>query len=735
MPFSLTKLAKYFGTKSPIAQQLMPRLYNSLSPELVQFQEWQTVFLPTAPKQLKTAVIAKQYQLESHESVRLIFALQTYYAIVIKLLAAYSLYAPESIESVESGAHFQEQGIENFTENDGFSWYLGIVELDSLMDAVSQLSFENAPPDVLKVLYHDLFPRALRHTLGEYYTPDWLAEHTLRRLDYDGTGRLLDPACGSGTFLVHALQRIQKNGINNPLDYLAGIDINPLACLSAKVNLLLAVKKPPAKLPIYCTDSLFKQAEIGQFEYIAGNPPWVNWETLPVDYRQKTKYLWEQYHLFPHTGFESILGKGKKDISLLLTYISMDNYLSNNGKLGFVITEATLKTGGAGEGFRRFQINDSPIAVLSVDDMSRMRPFSGAETRTLVITLQKGTRSQFPVPYFLWKPKDGGRSIKENWSLEKVYNKVQIVDFVAEPVAGVKSAWMSGRPAAIPATRKLRGQSDYHAHAGVYTGGANAVFWLNILAQEGDLLRVQNDIEGSKLSVKEIEASIEAEFVFPLLRGRDVTRWQASPTANILLVQNPETRQGYDPDWLRENYPKTYAYLAQFEAILRSRATFKRYFKAGAPFYSMFDVGDYTFAPYKVVWKGFGTSTMQAAVIASIDGKPIMTNQAMHPFIGLDDEDEAHFIAACLNSAPFEYAVISHTQAGGKSFAQAGILERLRIPHYDSKNSVHNDLMQLSRNAHSGKLDDNAIAESSSALWGISKQELAHILTSLEELR
>lgn len=762
MSISLTNLSAHFGTKSSTAQQLIPQLYNTLSPELAQFQAWQTVFLPTAPKQLKTASIAKKYNIEQHDPIRLIFALQTYYAIVIKLLAAYSLHAPKTVESVEDNSHFLEYGIQNFIDGttiqqkeiqvpilehrgggfrgwgeqfDVFSWYLDSVDIDPLAEQVSLVDYSDAPPDALKTLYHDLFPRALRHTLGEYYTPDWLAEHTLNRLDYHGEGRLLDPACGSGTFLVHALNRLKKTGVNNPLDHIAGIDLNPLACLSAKVNLLLAVENPPSELPIYYADSLFKQPEIGLFDTIAGNPPWVNWETLPQDYRQKTKYLWEQYHLFPHTGFDTILGKGKKDISLLLTYVTMDNYLADGGKLGFVITEAALKSSGAGEGFRRFQIDDSPIAVLSVDDLSRLRPFSSAETRTFVIFLQKNKKTNYPVPYFLWSKRGGGKSIKEHLPLEIVREKVHIADFVAEPIVEPTSSWMSGRPAAIPAVKKIIGKSDYHAHAGVYTGGANAVYWLEIMGQNGDSWCVRNDIEGSKRAVKQVEATIESEFIFPLLRGRDVKRWQAIPTANILLVQNPETRQGYDPDWLNENCPQTYAYLAQFEDILRSRATFKRYFKSGAPFYSMFDVGDYTFAPYKIVWKGFGTSTMQAAVIGSIDNKPIMTNQAMHPFVGLENQDEAHYIAACLNSAPFEYAVISHTQAGGKSFAQAGTLERLRIPLYDATNNIHTDLMHLSCLAHQGQVNDSAIAKTSAALWGITSQELAHVLTSLEELR
>jgi type I restriction-modification system DNA methylase subunit len=55
--------------------------------------------------------------------------------------------------------------------------------------------------DLLKELYENLVDRETKHDLGEVYTPDWLVELTLREADF-GTGkRLLDPACGSGTFL------------------------------------------------------------------------------------------------------------------------------------------------------------------------------------------------------------------------------------------------------------------------------------------------------------------------------------------------------------------------------------------------------------------------------------------------------------------------------------------------------------------------------------------------------
>ena len=78
----------------------------------------------------------------------------------------------------------------------------------------------------------------------------------------------------------------------------------------------------------------------GRFDYIAGNPPWVNWESLPQDYRQEIAPLWLRYNLFTHKGYDAILGKAKDDISVLLTYVALDNYLTATGQLGFVITQS-----------------------------------------------------------------------------------------------------------------------------------------------------------------------------------------------------------------------------------------------------------------------------------------------------------------------------------------------------------------------------------------------------------
>ncbi|GAB5492411.1 MAG: hypothetical protein Phog2KO_26260 [Phototrophicaceae bacterium] len=732
MPIVLHQLAKHLGRKSLIAQKIVPELYSALETTMPQFEAWFTDFSATAPKKLKTDKIATHYALDEHNPTQLVFVLRSYYALLIKILAGTRLAPIETIHDIENGHHFREHGIKNFTEGDVYNWYLGLVDVSELISLTQKIDFTKPVPDALKALYHDLFPRELRHTLGEYYTPNWLANFVLNRVDYSGKKTLLDPACGSGTFLTLAYHRLLEQDVSEPLSKIAGIDVNPLACLSAKANLVLNIRnfEEETILPIYCADTLLNPPDIGEFDLIIGNPPWVNWETLPEDYRQETKSLWEHYGLFPHTGFDTILGKGKKDISLLLTYAVIDHYLSKTGTLAFIMTQSVLKTTGAGEGFRRFDFGDKVIKPSHVDDFSKLRVFSGAETKPIVLILSHDAPAE--TSYYLWQS-SGKQTIKDN-APDDIIDSLSYSKFIAEPIDTPESAWLTGKKSALSAVRKIVGKSDYTAHAGVYTGGANSVYWLDILDKKDDLLLIRNIIEGSKRPVKQVETWLEAEFIYPFLRGRDVSKWHAEPSAHILVVQDPEKRQGYDEDWLQENYPLTYTYLAQFEANLKQRATYRRYFRDNVPFYTMFDIGHYTFAPYKVVWHGFGKKRMEAVVIGSINKKPIMSNQAMHPFIGLYDENEAHFLTACLNSSSFEFAVISHTQSGGKSFAQPGILERLRLPQYDADNAHHQQLVTLSKQAHQANIDAMAIDQASANIWDLSSAELQELQDSLAKL-
>lgn len=99
------------------------------------------------------------------------------------------------LAEMERGGLFRTLGIRNFLEADFFGWYLytwspeieGAVGLLLERLAVYDPGTLEASPeqaqDLLKILYHNLMPRELRHDLGEYYTPDWLAQRVLDMLE------------------------------------------------------------------------------------------------------------------------------------------------------------------------------------------------------------------------------------------------------------------------------------------------------------------------------------------------------------------------------------------------------------------------------------------------------------------------------------------------------------------------------------------------------------------------
>jgi hypothetical protein len=906
-------LVRDFGENSNVARRVVPALYKAIATTEnkkadVLFRQWLHQFREVSGydpegSQLNARELGRLYAVnEKHINLeKLFFSIHTYYAAFIKLLAlqvAYYYLMPKMgsglkgaanetneklckfLQNMEEGGLFAELGIKNFLEGDFFGWYLDIWD-ENLYAAFQRLVGDLAnyslvtldvdpeeTRDLLKQLYQNLVPRELRHALGEYYTPDWLAERLLNQLGYQGDPkiRLLDPACGSGTFLVLAIKRAHAYAdekmlppaqvLDQVLQNIVGFDLNPLAVISSRTNYLLALgdllqhRNGDITIPVYLADSiltptqgtdlftqnaysfstavgrfsvprvlvqanyisqladlleecvhvdldptLFEQRFINtfglkspddddaisvtlslynrlielenqgingiwariiknafaplfqpKFDLIAGNPPWVNWESLPTDYRQETKYLWEYHGLFPHKGMDAILGKGKKDISMLMTYVALENYLRIEGKLGFVITQSVFKSTGAGQGFRRFKLgNKTNISIISVDDMSEIKPFSGASNRTAIVIIQNNRPNRYPIKsYLLWYKPDGGTVIPENITLSQLSdNKIATYRVQqATPInpTDLTSSWMTGRSAALEAVKKIAGKSYYGGRAGV-CNWLNGVYWVDILKRlpNGDIL-VSNFIEGGKIRIEQVQVAIEPDLVFPLLRGSEIKKWSTNSAHYILMVQDPEKRKGYDERWLNSKYPKTYDYLRYFKKELENRSGFIRYFTKDDPFYSMFNVSSYTFSPYKVVWPNIG-SNLTCAVISNRDGK-LLIPQHIVTLVDFENFEEANYFCGMMNSSPVNYSLRSYSQKGGKSFGTPQVLNNLNIPKFQTENTIHLELAELSQQAHKllqeNRIEGIQIIEDKidslvAKIWGITEEELRDIQVSLEE--
>jgi len=202
----------------------------------------------------------------------------TFLVIVAKAIAAKILELPTANPAdLLSGQQFVAHGVNGAVESDFFDWILqapgGPDLVQRIVRHVARFRLADVDTDVLKVLYESLIDRAQRHGLGEYYTPDWLAKKIVRRTVSDPLNqRVLDPACGSGTFLFHAvrgfLSAAEKAGMPESeravraTALVAGMDIHPVAAIIARVTYLLALGPVLAaragniSIPVYVGDAM-----------------------------------------------------------------------------------------------------------------------------------------------------------------------------------------------------------------------------------------------------------------------------------------------------------------------------------------------------------------------------------------------------------------------------------------------------------------------------------------------
>jgi len=217
------------------------------------------------------------------------FIEHTYLVTLVKLivylrLSGDSVISKDKLVRALTGEYFSAYGITNLIEEDFFAWILHPKIKDKALSLINDVAKEllrydlsQIDEDFFKEIYQEIVKRSERHMIGEYYTPEWLAELTLKEsLElwnsiHKGTPRILDPACGSGTFLCNAIhimrERLLGEGkspreiLDFILDNVVGVDINPLAVVIARANYVLALGDllqlgKRIVVPIYVADSV-----------------------------------------------------------------------------------------------------------------------------------------------------------------------------------------------------------------------------------------------------------------------------------------------------------------------------------------------------------------------------------------------------------------------------------------------------------------------------------------------
>ncbi|HID64069.1 MAG TPA: hypothetical protein EYP49_15225 [Anaerolineae bacterium] len=661
----------------------------------------------------------------------LLFALHTIYGLLARAVFVHRWSEPQRqsgtdiVSSLTDAAFFEQRwGVRNLLPelwDEGLRAFCGEDSFKAAFRAVLALAQDIAArtrtrpwQNVFTDLYEAILSRSIRHDLGEYFTPDWLAEATIEMSGYRGEADsvLFDPGCGSGAFLLAAAEmkrqatgRVTSALLDDVLHNVIGCDINPLSVLTARLNLLwwlaeyFEMPLSAFDLPVLQYDTVFatplgstlpdalRKVLPDGCDYLVGNPPWINWNALPPAYRQKLeRELLPRYILFDFQGQEAQLGHSNDDYLVTFSFVTIDRYLRPGGLCSFIVKQPLL-TNVSGKTFRHFAIRrlqrEIPLRVCKVADLRQVNPF-GIANETAIVVLQKGERTVYPVPYEIWRhpePVEGSKNL----------HQIEVETGQARPASesDVTSPWVVLTPA-LEETRFMEGRCPYEIRHGLKHDVAD-VLMVQIVAQSDGTLVVAP--AGRSLERYEIEPDV----LFPFLQPRHLAAWTVKGYAYAII---PQRKAGENNEReVRQTLPLTYSYLKRFEAAYAARRS--RVF-SGTPFYGLFGLGDYTWAPYKVCWCGLGFRPEFAVAEPVADGfvgtKPLVPDGTVY-FIPTSDRTEAHFLCAILNAEIVRTFLSARSSKSKRGLAKK-LMQQLRLPVFRREDERHLRLAKASIGLH-----------------------------------
>ena len=472
---------------------------------------------------------------------------------------------------------------------------------------LNRFDFSRVDKDILKDVYQKYLPKDERKRLGEFYTPDEVITYILDAVGYTAdndieTKFLLDPACGSGSFLVEALRRliqryeikgfnlkdpiVSRNVLDDIVNRIYGLDINPFACFIAEMNILFqivdlygVVKKKHRdyrikRFKIYQTDSLAspltkEQKETMElelikttnsraksfieenmmadlvketkFNFVVGNPPYVRVQR--IDSEIKCDYR-EHYRS----------ARGKFDIYVVFLERGIQ-WLLDGGNLGFITSNRFVQT-DYGKDIRKYIIDN--CAIREIIDFGDTGVFAEVTNYPSIIILQK--------------PK-----IKQNIMkvVKAIRSRENFLDHVRKHIF------------------ELEYEDDYVQLFDFEQGKLNEGFWqlipktieillnkivANSTCKLGTLCELISD--GIQTSVNEVyivtqediqKNTLEKNLLKPVIKGENVRRWRITFDDLYLIYPHTGGGKALEENILKEAYPHIYEFLKRHENKLRAR--------------------------------------------------------------------------------------------------------------------------------------------------------------------
>lgn len=460
--------------------------------------------------------------------------------------------------------------------------------------------------------------------------------------------------------------------------------------------------------------NFFWSATAGYFDCILGNPPWVRWSKLPEAYRERVKPTCERYGIFSKTKRH---GGNELDISAMITYTTADKWLNVYGRLAFVITGAVFKNPSS-SGFRHFELSHSDSEKLHlvprcVDDMKALKPFSDAANHTTVVVFDKAVQPvDYPIPYRLWHShKNFSSNIPAGLTLQSVMERIFMVEKEAAPVDKKGSPWSVLKKGRFEILNALSGECSWVAGRKGITADLNGVYFVPVLQSSRQLVQIRSRPEAGKKDIGAVRTAwVEPDLLYPLVKGaRDFESCYLhldnpdNPNEKIYtFVPNKgigkEDYAASEETMDSTSLSRTKTWFSSFKSLLEFRSTYRRQMN-GAPFYDIYNVGDYTFQPWKVIWpemsSKFFAAVAGSACVPVVGSRPYVPDHKIY-YAAFDEKEAAYFLCGLLNAPMVREWIESHTV----SIQVGDVFKHMNLPEYNPDNDLHNQLYKVVEHAH-----------------------------------
>ena len=342
---------------------------------------------------------------------RIIFGSETNDIDKLTLLAKKSLELDESEdlkETLKSGINYptalSKVINESFTYNSND--LLGICYIKSII----KNNFNIKTIDSLDKFFESLFNEKEKTENGIVFTPDFIADYIVKNtiINFNKKTKIIDPSCGCGIFLISTIKHIKSLtniSISNIIkNNLFGIDLQKENIERVKILISLYAiingeDNEEYKFNLKCCDSLFNDWErifnVNKFDYIIGNPPYINNHDLKDEYINLLKSNFE-------TTQEGIF-------NIFYAFIEKSSiYLSDTGKIGYIIPNNFLHIKSAKK-LRQYIKNNNLLNTII--DFKDNTVFSPVLTYNSIIFL---TKNNTTIKYSQIKKTKNVNSILEN---------------------------------------------------------------------------------------------------------------------------------------------------------------------------------------------------------------------------------------------------------------------------------------------------------------------------------